>query len=338
MDPRDALLTTEKQRTAELEKLLETERKAKVDVIAEKASIETELETLSSALFEEANKMVAAERIKRAEAEEELKIANDEKEALRSALRLLESESKASRPTVSGTLADGLDAPSGSSLSSLSQTNGPTRGAVRSTNSPDLLDQDSPAIIAVLPVKIPSHKDDGEEASTVPPLHPQLTSSPPRIPTILPDSDYETKLDTDGPGTSAVITPSANEAPRIKTTLPPSSSSPITPSRSKLSIPPSPSLSSPSRYSPSNSSPSPVSQRDPANGAVASRAPLSSRVAAARQAFEAGTSGDGKLKNVKSRKGSPPRPMRIPGHVPRLPTPRATRSATVTSAKEDEKI
>lgn len=283
--------------------------------------------------------MVAAERIKRAEAEEELKIANDEKEALRSALHLLESENKASRPTVSGTLADALDTPSGGSLSPLFQTNGQTRGAVQtSTNSPDLLDQDSPAIIAAQPLNTPPHKADGKEASPVPPLPPQLTSSPPRTPTIPPDSDTETKMETNGQGTSAVTTPSANEKPQIKAPLPPSSSSPITPSRSKLSIPPSPSLSSPSRYSPSNPSPSPVSQRDPANGAVVSRAPLSSRVAAARQAFEAGTGGDRTLKNVKSRKGSPPLPMRIPGHVPRLPTPRATRSATVTSAKEDEKI
>lgn len=96
VDPRDALLMTEKQRTAELQKLLENERKAKADVIAKKANIETELETLSSALFEEANKTIAAERIK-LEAEEELKIANDEKEALQSTLRLIESEN--SQPT-----------------------------------------------------------------------------------------------------------------------------------------------------------------------------------------------------------------------------------------------
>ena len=125
-----------------------------------------------------------------------------------------------------------------------------------------------------LPVKTPSHKDDSNEAF-VPALPPQLTSSQPRTPTVLPDLDSETKLETNGQGTSAATTPSTNERPQIKATLPPSSLSPTIPSRSKLSIPPSPSPSSPSRYSPSNLSPSPVSQRDPATSAVVSCMPLS---------------------------------------------------------------
>ncbi|KAK0240976.1 hypothetical protein EDD85DRAFT_817211 [Armillaria nabsnona] len=79
----------------ELEELaasLEKERAAHKLIIGEKAALEAELESLSQALFEEANKMVATERIKRAETEEELKEARQEKEALKSALRVVEGE------------------------------------------------------------------------------------------------------------------------------------------------------------------------------------------------------------------------------------------------------
>ncbi|KAI0338274.1 hypothetical protein BDW22DRAFT_1363153 [Trametopsis cervina] len=57
-----------------------------------KEALEAELESLSQALFEEANKMVAMERMKLAETEDELKEAQAEKEALRSALRLMQSQ------------------------------------------------------------------------------------------------------------------------------------------------------------------------------------------------------------------------------------------------------
>ncbi|KAK0213421.1 hypothetical protein DFS33DRAFT_1377910 [Desarmillaria ectypa] len=79
----------------ELEELtasLEKERAAHKIVVGEKAALEAELESLSQALFEEANKMVATERIKRAETEEELREARQEKEALKSALKVVEGE------------------------------------------------------------------------------------------------------------------------------------------------------------------------------------------------------------------------------------------------------
>ncbi|KAF9466888.1 hypothetical protein BDZ94DRAFT_89126 [Collybia nuda] len=84
----------------ELEELaaeLRKERAARKAVVDEKQALEAELESLSQALFEEANKMVATERIKRAETEEELKEAHSEREALRSALRLLEGENESLR-------------------------------------------------------------------------------------------------------------------------------------------------------------------------------------------------------------------------------------------------
>jgi len=65
----------------------------KFEILAgEKAALEAELESLSQALFEEANKMVATERIKLAEADDELQSTIQEKEALKSALKLIEKE------------------------------------------------------------------------------------------------------------------------------------------------------------------------------------------------------------------------------------------------------
>ncbi|KAK8865801.1 hypothetical protein IAR55_000948 [Kwoniella newhampshirensis] len=54
-----------------------------------KVEMEAELENLSQALFEEANKMVADERRKRAEAEENLKEVKEEREALRQTIKVL---------------------------------------------------------------------------------------------------------------------------------------------------------------------------------------------------------------------------------------------------------
>ncbi|KAL5524069.1 hypothetical protein ACEPAG_8242 [Sanghuangporus baumii] len=58
----------------------------------EKRTLEQEVEGLSQALFEEANKMVAQERIKCAEIEEELRQVRQEKEAMKSAMRVIEHE------------------------------------------------------------------------------------------------------------------------------------------------------------------------------------------------------------------------------------------------------
>ncbi|KAF7312125.1 putative exo-1,4-beta-xylosidase bxlB [Mycena indigotica] len=95
---------------------IEAER-AKVEaekMRGEKAALEAELESLSQALFEEANNMVASERKRRAEAEgqleklkplvedareigEELKEVRMEREALKSALRIVEGENESLR-------------------------------------------------------------------------------------------------------------------------------------------------------------------------------------------------------------------------------------------------
>ncbi|KAL4073819.1 hypothetical protein V8B97DRAFT_1936590 [Scleroderma yunnanense] len=83
---------TRERELQDLQAKYECERQAHQTVVAEKAALEAELESLSQALFEEANKMVATERIKRAETEGELQEVRKEKNALREALRLIEGE------------------------------------------------------------------------------------------------------------------------------------------------------------------------------------------------------------------------------------------------------
>ncbi|KAJ9118705.1 hypothetical protein QFC22_003925 [Naganishia vaughanmartiniae] len=90
-----------------------------------KAELEAELESLSQALFEEANKMVADERKKRAEKEEEAKEAIEEREALRKVVRLMEAE-KAARAADGGVATADLAAGSGEAMSKVegSEVNG----------------------------------------------------------------------------------------------------------------------------------------------------------------------------------------------------------------------
>ncbi|GBE80291.1 hypothetical protein BKA93DRAFT_572604 [Sparassis latifolia] len=76
----------------DLTEQLKREREARKKAAAAKDTLEAEIESLSQALFEEANKMVATERRKLAETEDELREACAEREALRSALRLVERQ------------------------------------------------------------------------------------------------------------------------------------------------------------------------------------------------------------------------------------------------------
>ncbi|KDQ12235.1 hypothetical protein BOTBODRAFT_34515 [Botryobasidium botryosum FD-172 SS1] len=113
------------KREEELDELLAKEREAHKKLQSEKAALEDELESLSAALFEEANKMVASERRKRAEAEEELQNVLSEREALRGALRVVEGENtrlrqveaeeapaEQARPDLSSTSTSASEAPS----------------------------------------------------------------------------------------------------------------------------------------------------------------------------------------------------------------------------------
>ncbi|KAI0708925.1 hypothetical protein C8T65DRAFT_708447 [Cerioporus squamosus] len=81
----------------DLKHQLEAERKAHQSACDAKTALEAELESLSQALFEEANKMVATERRKRAETEEALREAREQGEALKNVLRLFERDTAAAR-------------------------------------------------------------------------------------------------------------------------------------------------------------------------------------------------------------------------------------------------
>lgn len=79
-------------RERELSSLLDKEKESLKSVVAAKLALENELEALSQSLFEEANKMVYTSNRKLAEVEEELRTVVEEREALRSALRIVEGE------------------------------------------------------------------------------------------------------------------------------------------------------------------------------------------------------------------------------------------------------
>ena len=91
--------------TAELAKVRELYATAekKIDAMSKelaelkkgKVEMEAELENLSQALFEEANKMVADERKKRAEVEEALKEVKEEREALKQTIKVLDGQGAA---------------------------------------------------------------------------------------------------------------------------------------------------------------------------------------------------------------------------------------------------
>jgi hypothetical protein len=89
MPPPDAELETLKKQFKETEVRMKAMTKELAELKQGKLDMEQELENLSQALFEEANKMVADERKKRAEVEESLKEVREEREALRQTIKVL---------------------------------------------------------------------------------------------------------------------------------------------------------------------------------------------------------------------------------------------------------
>ena len=79
---------------------MEAMAKELTDLKKGKIEMEAELETLSQALFEEANKMVADERRKRLESEELLKEVKEEKEVLKETIKVLGGKDKVEVPDV----------------------------------------------------------------------------------------------------------------------------------------------------------------------------------------------------------------------------------------------
>ncbi|KAG9079684.1 hypothetical protein FS749_008311 [Ceratobasidium sp. UAMH 11750] len=91
----ERVLEDSKERQDELERVrkeLEAERKTSQELEKEKSRVQDEIETLTQSLFEEANKMVADERRRAAEVELLLRETEEERDAVRGAMRVVEGE------------------------------------------------------------------------------------------------------------------------------------------------------------------------------------------------------------------------------------------------------
>lgn len=95
----NAELAKVKESFAAATKKMEEMQKELTELKKGKLEMETELENLSQALFEEANKMVADERKRRAEVEENLKEVREEREVLRATIKVLGGQGPASEST-----------------------------------------------------------------------------------------------------------------------------------------------------------------------------------------------------------------------------------------------
>ncbi|KAG8704271.1 hypothetical protein FRC09_003657 [Ceratobasidium sp. 395] len=94
-DEAERALKASKEKEDELErvkKLLDTEKKTSAELEKEKSRVQDEIETLTQSLFEEANKMVADERRRAAEVEALLRETEEERDAVRGAMRVVEGE------------------------------------------------------------------------------------------------------------------------------------------------------------------------------------------------------------------------------------------------------
>ncbi|KAG9121142.1 hypothetical protein FRC07_003029 [Ceratobasidium sp. 392] len=94
-DEAEKVLKESKERQDELErvrKALEAEKKTSEELEKEKSRVQDEIESLTQSLFEEANKMVAQERRRAAEVEALLRETEEERDAVRGAMRVVEGE------------------------------------------------------------------------------------------------------------------------------------------------------------------------------------------------------------------------------------------------------
>ncbi|KAF9526900.1 hypothetical protein CPB83DRAFT_794228 [Crepidotus variabilis] len=158
--------------TAELEK----EKAERKKIVEEKAALEDELESLSQALFEEANKMVSDERKARAEVEDELKELKAEKEALRSALRVIEGENTNFRSVNASALPS--PQPPHSQQSSTSSTDLNTSPTSTPTPTENLAAQQRVHTRSSSEIAIKSRPQSLNLSPTFPPLPPSEPASP----------------------------------------------------------------------------------------------------------------------------------------------------------------
>ncbi|CDO75692.1 hypothetical protein BN946_scf184585.g5 [Trametes cinnabarina] len=218
----------------ELQQQLEKERKAHKEASEAKAALEAEIESLSQALFEEANKMVATERRKLAETEEALREAREQGEALKNVLRLVERDARASTSSESSVPSE----PTGPARSRHRATSSavgikslPASGAASPSSrpsSPALPSSELPTSAATIVAK-PSSPTPAEEEEEADGDKTMLAPTP---------SEF------DGPGEAATLSETSKGSLSTTSHASPSSS----PSRSPTPSPnPSP-LSPPSQY------------------------------------------------------------------------------------------
>ncbi|KAF8149371.1 hypothetical protein B0H34DRAFT_184226 [Crassisporium funariophilum] len=216
-------------RSKELEDLtaeLEKEKAARKAITDEKAALEDELESLSQALFEEANNMVATERKMRAETEEELKELKQEKEALRSALRLIEGENthlRSSSIVASPTLHESGILESKSSFSPPPSRSSSRMGVKSRPESLDLPSMLPPLPPSPSPEGLP-FQGDASPSTTNPQHHEELVMSPeeesqptPRYRQFMPRTPDEMFM---GPSPWADVPSSTMSSPERKAMVP----------------------------------------------------------------------------------------------------------------------
>ncbi|OCH89064.1 hypothetical protein OBBRIDRAFT_813328 [Obba rivulosa] len=172
-----SLVPAQEKELEELNAELKREREAHKKVCADKHALESELEALSQALFEEANKMVSTERRKLAELEEELQEAHAEREALKSALRLVERQARHSQDAI-GSSSDTLSSsPDAAAVARFTHTHKRSSSSAIAVKSPPLSAPPSPA--SATPPSLPpaSAPPSPPGAARVPPLAPADPSS-----------------------------------------------------------------------------------------------------------------------------------------------------------------
>ncbi|KAJ3492577.1 hypothetical protein NLJ89_g11204 [Agrocybe chaxingu] len=203
-------------RTKELEDLtaeLEKEKAARKKIAEEKAALEAELESLSQALFEEANNMVATERKMRAESEEELRELRQEKEALRSALRVIEGENTHLRESALSSPQPEHTIPNTISRADFSNSRPASRSSSRIGIKSRPQSLDLPSTLPLPPSPAPSHQGYDDDA----PLSTSNTS------TNLESEKTPSKVLADNLLSPTVLSPEeeSQPTPRFHTVLPP---------------------------------------------------------------------------------------------------------------------
>ncbi|CAE7205621.1 unnamed protein product [Rhizoctonia solani] len=145
----------------DLKAKLDAERKVSSELEQEKAKVTEEIETLTQSLFEEANKMVADERRKMAEVEALLRETEEERDAVRGAMRVVEGENGRLRE-----LSAGAKKPEEIAKVEDTKEGAPVQGDDNKPE-PELVEPEAPKPDATKPESIPLPiRDDDSDTNT----------------------------------------------------------------------------------------------------------------------------------------------------------------------------